>query len=63
MAMLGEDGFRVKLHALDVELGVAHAHDLAIVGPGRDFQARRATGPLDRQRVVAVDGEFFGLKN
>ena len=59
MAMLGEDGFRVKLHAFDVEFSMAHAHNLAIVGPGGDFQTRRATGPLNRQRVVAVDGELF----
>ena len=58
--MLGQDGFGVELHTLDVQLGVAHAHDLAIVGPGRDFQTWWATGPLNRQRVVAVDGELLG---
>src|SRR6476469_7522080 len=50
VSMLGEYGFRMELHALDVELLVAHAHDLVVLGPGGDFQAGRQRGPLDGQR-------------
>src|SRR5574343_868689 len=60
VAVLGQDGFGVELHPLDVELSVAHAHDLAVVGPGGDLQAGRAALALDGQRVVTVDGELFG---
>ena len=42
MAMFGQDGFRVELHALDIELSVTHAHDLAVVRPRSDFQTRGA---------------------
>ena len=35
VAVLGQDRLGVELHALDRELAVAHAHDLAVVGPSR----------------------------
>ena len=41
MAVLGLDRLGVKLHALDGHDLVAHTHDFAIIGPGRDFQALR----------------------
>ena len=51
--VLGQDGFRVELHALDRQRLVAHAHDLAVVGPGGDFEAIRQGFALDHQRVIA----------
>src|SRR6218665_1402859 len=60
VAMLGQDAFGVELHALDRQRLVAHAHDLAVFGPGRDFEHLGATGALDGQRVVAVDRELPG---
>jgi hypothetical protein len=36
VTMLGQDGFRVKLHALDRQGFVAHAHDFAVFCPGGD---------------------------
>src|SRR6185369_5951005 len=60
VAMLGEDRFGMELHALDGQLLVAHPHDFAVFSPGRGNQVSRARGLLDGQRVIAVDGEFFG---
>ena len=57
--MFGQDGFRVELHALDIELSVAHAHDFAIVRPRRDFQTRWAIFGRNCQRVVAVHRKGF----
>ena len=58
--MLGQDGFRVKLHALDRQGFVAHAHDFAVFCPGGDFQAIRQAFALDHQRVVAGAGHRVG---
>src|SRR6476661_8915629 len=60
VAMLGEYGLRMELHALDVEFLVAHAHDLVVCGPGGHFQAVRQRRPLDGQRVIAGDGIGIG---
>ena len=49
MTVLGEDRFGVELHPFNVELGMPNAHDFAIFRPRRDFEARRASGPLNRQ--------------
>jgi len=50
---LGQDGFGVKLHAFDGQRLVAHAHDLAVVGPRRDVQAiRQAQGGDKLERPV-----------
>ena len=57
--MLGEDGFGVELHALDIEFSVAHAHDLAVVRPRRDLQTRWAIFGRNCQRVVAVHRKGF----
>ena len=48
MAMFGQDGFRVELHALDIEFRVAHTHDLAVVGPRSDFQTSGAMLAINR---------------
>ena len=58
--MLGEDGLGVKLHALNGQGLVSHAHDFAVLGPGRELKLGRTTSALDGQRVVAVDGELRG---
>ena len=47
----------MKLHAFYVEAGVFDTHDLAVIRPRGHFQASRAGGALDRQRVVAVHRE------
>ena len=51
----------MELHALDVEFSVTHAHDLAIVGPRRNFEAFRQRCAFDRERVVTDDG--VGTRN
>ena len=38
VSVLRQDGLRMELHALDGQARVPHAHDLAVVGPGGDFQ-------------------------
>ena len=43
VAVLGQDRLGVELHALDRQRLVAHAHDLAVVGPGGDSRHRAAT--------------------
>src|SRR3990167_2492606 len=67
VAVLAQDGFGVELHALqrgEVRIGlracVAHAHDLAVVGPGGDGQAVRQRGALNGQGVVTDHGELLG---
>jgi hypothetical protein len=60
VAVLGEDALGVELHALDRQLLVAHAHDLAVLGPGSDLQHLGAARALDGQRVVAVHRELRG---
>src|SRR5438309_811205 len=52
MAVLREDRFGVELHALDWQRAVAHAHDLAVLGPRRDLEIARAALALDRERMV-----------
>src|SRR3954462_11727673 len=48
----GEDRLRVELHALDGQLLVPEAHDLALGRPGGDLQAVREALSLDEERVV-----------
>ncbi|MNT40235.1 hypothetical protein D3C72_1765360 [compost metagenome] len=50
----------MELHALDRQRLVAHAHDLAVVGPGGDLQAFRQRLALDHQRMVAGAGHRVG---
>ena len=58
MPVFGEHAFGMKLHAFNIQHFVAHAHDFAIVCPGRDLQHIRASAALNRQRMVAVDREL-----
>src|SRR5690606_19559858 len=51
--MLRRDGLGMELHALDVELAMPYAHDLAVVGPGGELQAIRKVLAVDGERVVA----------
>jgi len=67
VAVLGQDGLGVELHTLqgrEARVGqralVAHTHDLAVFGGGRDVQALGQRGALDGQRVVADHGELPG---
>ena len=60
VAVLGQDGLWMELHTFDIQLSVFDAHDLAIVGPGRDLQVRRTSRALDGQGVVTVDSELRG---
>src|SRR5215207_2840886 len=57
LALGGEDGLGVELHALHLEEAVAQAHDDAVGRRGRDFEAVRQTLALDDERVVARGGE------
>src|SRR5690606_11438199 len=54
VAVLGENRFGVELHALDAQLAMAQAHDLAVVGPRSDLEAVGQRLALDRQRVVEI---------
>jgi hypothetical protein len=60
VAGFGGDRFGMELHAFEGEFPVAHAHDLAVVGPGRDFEAVGQGLAADRQRVVAHHGQRIG---
>src|SRR5690606_9893599 len=49
VAVLGEDGLGMELHAFDRQLAMAQAHDLLdravfVLGPGGDFKASRQAG-------------------
>src|SRR5690606_9209584 len=55
--MLRRDGLGMELHALDVELAMPYAHDLAVVGPGGELQAIRKVLAVDGERVVARSEE------
>src|SRR5215207_5101987 len=57
LALGGEDGLGVELHALDLEAAVAQTHDDAVGRRGRDFEAVGQTLALDDERVVARRGE------
>ena len=46
VAMLGEDRFRVELHAVNGQRPVAQAHDFLSVGFGGDFKAVGKRVPL-----------------
>src|SRR5262252_367325 len=47
VALLGQDRFRVELHAFDEVLAVAHPHDLAVFALGGHLQACRQARALD----------------
>src|SRR5689334_18799106 len=52
MPVLGQYRFRVELNALHREPFVAHAHDLAVLGPRSDLQTVGRVRRPDRKRVV-----------
>jgi hypothetical protein len=60
VAVLGGDGFRVELYAVDRPRPVGQPHDLAVGGPCGDFQHVRQGFAADRQAVVAGGGEGRG---
>ena len=49
MTVFGQDGFRMELHALNIEFLVAYAHDFAVISPCGDFQAIRQRCAFDGQ--------------
>ena len=51
--VLGGDALGMKLHAMDRQALMHHAHDQAVVGLGIDDQFARHAVALDHQRVVA----------
>src|SRR5947207_4665390 len=60
MTVLGQDRFRMKLHALDRKLAMAHAHDLAVFAGRGDLQAGRHRLALNNQRMIAGSGQRVG---
>ena len=50
----------MELHPVDRPRAVLQAHDLAVIGPGRDLQDVRQAAPVDGQAVVAGGGEGVG---
>ena len=60
VAVLGQDRLGVELHALDVELAVAQAHDHAVVGAGGDLEHVGDRVGVDDERVVAGGLERVG---
>ena len=48
----------MELDAFDRQVAVAHCHDLAVVGGGRDVQHRGQARTLDRERMVACAVEW-----
>ena len=50
---VGQDAFRMKLHAPDGMLAMPHSHDLAFLGLGGDLEAVRKRVAFDDQGVVA----------
>jgi hypothetical protein len=49
VALLSQDRLGVELDALDSELAVAHAHDLAVIALCGDLEAGRNARALDHQ--------------
>src|SRR5262245_5837421 len=47
----------MKLYAFDRPLPMPHAHDLAVVGGGRDEEVGRHAVALDGERMVPRDGK------
>ena len=60
MPVFRQNGFGMKLHAFYGQCPVAHAHDLAIVGPGCDFQAIRQRILFNGKRMVAGNSKRIG---
>ena len=65
MAHLGQDRFRVELHALHVQFAMADAHDLvelAVAGfrPCGYLETVGQGGAIDYQAVITRGNEGFG---
>ena len=60
MAVLGQDAFRVELHAVDRPCLVVQGHDFAILGEGVGYQNFRQVFGLHRQRMVSHHLIGFG---
>lgn len=58
MAVLGEDGLRVELHAPQRTGAVPQPHQYAVLGPGGALETRGQRLP-DGQRVIADRGEVL----
>ena len=48
-----QNRFRVKLHPKDGVFPMCDAHDLAVIGPRRDFKTIRQRGFFHHQRVIS----------
>lgn len=53
MTVLSEDALGMKLHAFDVVVAVANAHDRAVLGVGRGNQTLGEPGRLHHEGVVS----------
>src|SRR5438309_9030993 len=60
VAMLGQDGLGMELHAGEWMLPVPQSHDRAILGPGGDLEVGRQGGAFHDQRVIAGGGKRAG---
>ena len=60
MTPIGENGLRVKLHALDGQALVPHAHDFPVVCPRGYFEAVGHAFALDHQRMISRCTEGVG---
>ena len=60
VALEREKALGVELDAFDRKPLVSHAHDLALVGPGDDFQVLRQCTRLNHQAVIAGGFERVG---
>src|SRR5689334_1410152 len=52
MSVLRQYRLGMELHAFHGQTGVPHAHDLPVIGPGRDLQRLRKRFALDHQGMI-----------
>ena len=60
MSVFGQEGFRVELYPLNGIFLMAHAHNLAVFRPSRDFQAIRQRAAFDNEAVITRTGNRIG---
>lgn len=60
MSVFGQEGFGVELHALDGIFLMAHAHNLAVFRPCRDFQTFGQRAAFDNEAVITRTGNRIG---
>lgn len=53
MALLAEDAFRMKLHALEIPFAVTDPHNLTAGAAGSDVKLGRERRRVNHQRVIA----------